>query len=334
MNTSSDHIDDLIASYLAGEASADQIALLETWKEQSESNRRYFEQLRLIFEKAATVTSVGEFDTDKAWEAVRRKLPHARPVEVLESDRPYTYWRMAAGIILLIAAGVFTYQFFSQTENVSVQLVSAGQTAADTLPDGSNVFLNRETRVDYTFDAKANRHTAKLSGEAYFNIEHQENKTFIVEAQGTFIKDIGTSFNVKAYPDSHTIEVVVEEGEVMFYTKSDSGVYVKAHGKGIYNRDTGKFTVAQPEANVTAYKTKFFNFSDHSLATVVRSLNDVYSTQIEIDPRLKDCRLTVSFNNETIEEIAQVIAETLGLTVSRDGEVIKLKGSGCGHTQP
>jgi transmembrane sensor len=333
LKTSPDHIDDLIASYLAGEASRDEIAFLNTWKEQSESNRRYFDQLSLIFEKAATVATVAEFDTDEAWEKVRQKLLlKKRPAPILPRD--YTYWRIAAGIALFLAAGIFSYQFFQRQSSVTMHFLSDKATAADTLPDGSGVFLNRETRVDYVFDSKKNTHTARLSGEAYFNIQHDDEKTFIVEAQGTFIKDIGTSFNVKAYPDSATIEVVVEEGEVMFYTQTDSGVYLRANGKGIYNKKTGRFTVAQPEPNVAAYKTKFFSFNNHTLGTVVGTLNEVYSTQIEIDPKLNDCKLTVSFNNETIDEIAQIIAETLGLTVSKDDNVIKLKGSGCGQTQP
>jgi transmembrane sensor len=335
LSTSPDHIDALIASYLAGEASTDEIAFISEWKEQSETNRRYFDQLKLIFEKTATVAIVEEFNTDKAWEKVRQKLPgRQRSLTIAPPESHYTYWRIAAGIVLFIAAGIFSYQFFQRQASMSVELLSDKRTAADTLPDGSGVFLNRETRVDYVFDSKKNTHTARLSGEAYFNIQHDEGKTFIVEAHGTFIKDIGTSFNVKAYPDSATIEVVVEEGEVMFYTEIDSGVYLKANGKGVYNKNTGKFTVAQPEPNVTAYKTKFFSFSNHSLGTVVRTLNEVYSTQIHIDPKLQDCKLTVSFNNETIDEIAQIIAETLGLTVAKDGKLIKLKGSGCGQTQP
>ena len=335
MNTSPDHIDDLIASYLAGEASRAEIAFLNTWKEQSESNRRYFDQMTLIFEKAATVATVAEFDTDKAWEKVRQQLTgKKRSMPKLSHENQYSYWRVAAGIALFIATGIFAYHFFQHQATVSMHVLSDKTTAADTLPDGSGVFLNRETRLDYVFDSRKNTHSARLSGEAYFDIKHNDEKTFIVEAQGTFIKDIGTSFNVKAYPDSATIEVVVEEGEVMFYTQTDSGVYLRANGKGVYNKKTGKFTVAQPEPNVTAYKTKFFSFSNHTLGTVVRTLNEVYSTHIEIDPKLNDCKLTVSFNNETIDEIAQIIAETLGLTVSKDGNVIKLKGSGCGQTQP
>ena len=139
---------------------------------------------------------------------------------------------------------------------------------------------------------------------------------------------------MKAYPDSPTVEVVVEEGEVMFYSEGNPGVYLKANGKGIYNKNTKTFTVSDPEPNVTAYKTKFFSFSNNDLRTVIKSLNDVYAEKIQIDQKLAGCRLTVSFNNESIDEIASIIGETLGLSVVRSGNLIRLEGSGCNVATP
>jgi ferric-dicitrate binding protein FerR (iron transport regulator) len=134
---------------------------------------------------------------------------------------------------------------------------------------------------------------------------------------------------VKAYPEDNTVEVVVVEGKVMFYTDTDSGIYLSENGKGIYNKTTKTFSIEQPEENVLAYKTRFFSFSDTDLRTAVASLNNVYDKKIVISENLHRCRLTVSFNNEDIDEIASVMAETLGLTVTTTGNEIRLEGSGC-----
>nr|WP_262899652.1 FecR family protein [Chryseosolibacter histidini] len=210
-----------------------------------------------------------------------------------------------------------------------MEVATNQKSEADTLPDGSGVYLNKETQLAYTFDKKKKAHVVKLKGEAYFNIQHNDDKTFIIDVDGVMIKDIGTSFNVKAYPESNTVEVVVEEGEVMFYTEKDSGLYLRAGGKGVYNKVSKTFTVEQADPNVTAYKTRFFIFSDTDLATVVNELNEVYNKKIVVGSHLEQCRLTVSFNNETIEEIANVIAETLGLTTKISGNDIVLEGKGC-----
>src|SRR5690606_34608109 len=114
---------------------------------------------------------------------------------------------------------------------------------------------------------------------------------------------------------SGSIEVVVDEGEVLFYTKDNPGVQLKAGDRGVYDRARGQFTVASREPNATAYKTKSFVFDGDALKEVISTLNAVYDRPMRIDDGLEDCKLTVSFNEEDIEEIAHVIAETLNLSV-------------------
>jgi ferric-dicitrate binding protein FerR (iron transport regulator) len=171
----------------------------------------------------------------------------------------------------------------------------------------------------------------KLKGEAYFNIHHEDDKKFIVEAEGLYIRDIGTAFNVTAYPESNTVEVVVVEGEVEFFTDDNPGIRLTANGKGVYNKNTKTFSIEQPENNVLAYKTRFFSFSDADLGSVVESLNSVYDKKIIVSEPLKACRLTVSFNDEEIGEIGAVIAETLNLRITETETEIVLEGEGCGN---
>jgi len=326
------HIDDLIGKYLAQEASAEETKFLHTWLSQSEANRRRFDQFKMIFDSAATVKNLPAFDTDEAWSNLKARLhqkPEAKTVQLQSQVSIGLFWRIAASIVFVLGAGFFAYQMMKPASVSTIEVATQTAPESDTLPDGSGVFLNKETKLAYTYDRKKKTHTVKLKGEAYFNIQHDDDKTFVVEVEDVLIKDIGTSFNVKAYPEANTIEVVVEQGEVMFYTEKDSGIYLRAGGKGVYHKDTKTFTVEQIEPNVTAYKTKFFIFSDSDLATVMEELNAVYDKRIRIAGNLKNCRLTVSFNNENIDEIATVIAETLGLTVKTTDQEIVLEGKGC-----
>ena len=209
-----------------------------------------------------------------------------------------------------------------------VELASHESVAHDTLPDGSTLSLNKKTTLQYAADRQTR--VAKLQGEAYFNVRHDPDKEFLVVVDKIFIEDIGTAFNVTAYPDSSTVEVLVDEGEVHFYSTENAGVNLTAGQMGIYNKRTHAFSTREAQPNITAYKTRSFTFSNDSLSTVIAALNRVYKTKIHIDENLKNCRLTVAFKNEKIQEIANVIAETLGLTISESGDIIELKGSGCG----
>jgi len=334
LNTNLNDIDDLIGKYLAGEAGADEAAWVESWAKADERNQRYFDQLKTIFQKAGEVKEYQTFDTDAAW----NKLKHAMrdqgngKVVPMHDHRRGTlavFWRVAASVVLLATVGFFAYKLVTPQVTQPVVVATERATAADTLPDGSDVFLNRETQITYAYNKKEKTHTVKLKGEAYFNIHHEDDKKFVVQIGDIFIRDIGTAFNVKAYPDNEIVEVVVSQGEVMFYTNTDSGVYLRANGKGIYNRKTKKFTIDQPEANVLSYKTKLFIFDNTDLATVAAALNNVYERKIVVSENLKQCRLNVTFNNEQLDAIVDVIAETYNLKVREMGGQIILEGPGC-----
>jgi transmembrane sensor len=336
MENSYNHIDDLIGKYLAGESSPEESNLVESWLSENESNRRYFNQLKVIFARAAAITEVQHFDTDAAWNNLKSKINPKAEAKIVEM-KPETnsfglFLRIAASVISVLGAGFFAYQFLKKDNVVAlaqIEIVTESKTEADTLPDGSEVFLNKSTKLAYEFDKKKKEHVVKLKGEAYFSIHHEKHNDFVVKVEDVFVKDVGTSFNVKAYPESNTIEVFVEEGEVMFYTDKDSGVYLKANGKGVYDKITKKFYIEQPEANTTAYKTRFFSFTDTDLQTVVNNVNAVYDKKITISPNLANCRLTVTFDNESVEEIAGVIAETLNLNVKQTSQGISLEGLAC-----
>lgn len=332
MKTDANDIDNLIARCLAAEATSEEVAFVEEWKAKEENNRRYFEQMKIIFEKATAAPVSMAFDTDEAWMKMQGQLARTRQgpwVPVPSKPTPYRlYWRIAAGIVLLLSVGLLASRFFGSSSPRPIELAAHEKMRQDTLPDGSALFLNRQTTIQYTSDEETR--VAKLQGEAYFNVRHDQDHAFMVVTDGVFILDMGTSFNVKAYADSSTVEVVVDEGEVRFYSEGDTGVHLKAGDMGVYNRETGTFTKGEPAANTTAYKTRLFMFNDDSLSTVVETLNRVYDTKISIAENLAKCRLTVSFDNERIEEIAHVIAETLGLTIVESDHVIRLQGSGCG----
>jgi transmembrane sensor len=331
------HIDELIGKYLAGEATSSEIEQVERWEKESDSNKHYVSQVKLIFDKASSIKEWQQFDQDAAWNKMKVKLQkrEAKTVSIKSENKTNNsfqlnwVWRVAASIVLTLGIGYYFYQQNTSSTIDPVEVVAETKAIENVLPDGSDVFLNKKTKLFYSFDQDKQQHTVKLKGEAYFDIKHDEKKKFIIDVDGVFIRDIGTSFNVKAYPKSGKIEVVVKEGEVEFFTETDSGVFLRAGGKGVYDKQTKKFFIEQPESNVLAYKTKFFSFNDQNLESAVEELNEIYDKRIVLSDKLKNCRLTVTFNNEDIEEIARVLADTYGLTVKETSKEIILDGAGC-----
>ena len=328
-------IDDLIGKYLAGEAGPDESRIVESWVSQKPENKKYFDQVKVIFDRASSITDVQRFDTDAAWNKMRSKITQRHETKIIQLPEKKSqvglYLRVAASLAIAVGIGLIAYRWLNPATTSTMRVATELKTQADTLPDGTNVFLNRKTELAYEFDKRKEKHMVKLRGEAYFKIQSENDKKFIVQTEEIFIEDIGTSFNVTAYPEQNTIEVVVDEGEVIFYSDVNPGVHVRANEKGVFNKTTRSFTLTKPEPNTTAYKTKFFSFSDNDLQTVINELNEVYPQKIRINESIQDCRLTVTFKNEEPKEIANVIAETLGLTVKVSGHEILLEGSGCGQ---
>jgi transmembrane sensor len=325
-----EHIDELIAKYLAGEASQEETGIVQAWKERSQSNRQYVEQFSTIFSHSTAAKDLQSFDTDAAWLRVKKGLDKDPGVIQFPPQRRERslYWKIAAGLLLTLLAGIYFFRLPNES-NTPVVVSSQTETVNDTLPDGSNVFLNKESTIRYAYDKKAGERRVELKGEAFFTIKHDESRKFVIDIDGVLIRDIGTAFNVKAPENSSTIEVSVNEGEVMFYTAEDSGVYLRAGAKGVYDKQLKKFTIEQPDVNALAYKTRVFNFNNTDLASVVRQLNGVYHKQIELSPAIRYCRLTVGFNNEPQEEVIAIITETLGLKAIESNGKILLDGAGC-----
>lgn len=328
-----EHIDELIAKSLAGEAGPDERATLGQWVNASEDNRRYFRSFEILFDGAAAGKQKQQFDTDAAWNALREKVRQSSSdPSVVDSEKASRswYWKAAAAILLIMAAGYLVIR--QSPENpVTVTVESGAETLLDTLPDGSTAFLNASSTLAYEYTVRDESRRLTLKGEAYFSVDHAEESPFIIECAGVFIKDLGTTFNVRAYPESPTVEVYVESGEVAFYTESDDGLYLRAGETGTYTRRTGTFIKSSShDENILSYKTRIFNFSDADLRSVVEDLNKVYPTKVRLDnEKLGNCRLNVTFREESIEDITGIIAETLGLSATKGNGEIILGGAGC-----
>jgi transmembrane sensor len=328
-------IDDLIGKVLAGEATHEEREIVDSWCREHADNQKYFDQTRTIFENAAAVKFEIAFDSDEAWQKMRTRLK--RPARGLQVEfKVMNMWqvaRVAAGLAVLAVASVWTYTWL-QTPTPTIKVVAHATTAQDTLPDGTTAFLNKKSTITYKFDKKTQTRKVELKGEGFFEVKHEEERPFVIETDEALVRDLGTAFNIKAYPGEDTVEVVVKEGVVQFYTANDPGINLVAGETGLYSKRSKSFTkLHRADTNVFAYKTGVFAFHATDLRSVIARVNEVYDARISLgNDKIGDCRLTVNFTNEELETIVDVIAETLALQVERKDEKRKeivLTGPGC-----
>lgn len=337
MNEQQPITEDLLGKYLAQETDAQESALVEAWLKKDVANKKEFDDYKYILaqiaiSKAENPAEQINVNVDAAWKKVKSQMqPAVTPKVVAMKPTKQVFFtpiRIAASITLLLA-GILAL-FLSRKEPEIISLKTTQNTLEQTLPDGSVVFLNANTNLSYPSDFEGDIREINLTGEAFFKVQRNESKPFIIHANGSDIRVLGTSFNVKAY--TKNVKVSVESGKVEFKHEKKQTLLVKGEEAEFEaEKDTIRKAVIL-DKNTFAYKTKTFVFEDSSLEHVINVLSENYHTKIILkNNNIKSCRLTTTFTNETLPNALNVIAETLNLKVTPEGEKYIIDGDGCGQ---
>lgn len=320
-------IDALLASYLAGESDAAGVAEAEAWIAASEENRAYFESMRKTWNATAAKHAAHRFDTDAAWSKLKSRME-----ETTTQPAKRKNYGWVAAVLFLLGFGVVTWQLMSTADPVKqMQLASTDALLTDTLSDGSVISLNRDSKLDYpsSFD-KNGRREVTLTGEAFFDVAHDAEHPFIIHTPLMDVKVLGTSFNVRAYPNSDSVRVSVKTGRVQCTAAGDT-VVITPGEFAVYHKDTGRLRKGIDEdPNTLSYRSRIFSFRRTPLSEAITKLNDVYGSSIVLkNDQLRNCPLDADFKNQTIDNIISVIEVALNLSAKREGKNIVLDGPGC-----
>lgn len=236
--------------------------------------------------------------------------------------------KIAASIVLVVAAGIIFYQL---TNNTAEHLI-AEQILVQSLQDGSTVTLNAKSELSYplVFSDKSIREV-RLKGEAFFEVEKNPEKPFIIKTSTVRVEVLGTSFSVTSRDGEPTSSVIVASGSVAVRYGGKSLV-LKPNEKAILDRSSGRlFKVINDDPNYLSWKTKVFVFDDTPLDKVVANLSNAYQTEIRLSTEnLRECPVTVSFNNQSLNTILEILKATLGLSIEKTDGRFEISGQGCG----
>jgi len=254
-------------------------------------------------------------------------------------------FRAAAMIILLIGLYSLYWQFLKPVN----EIVLSGETRVlhDTLPDGSKITLNRESKLVYPDKFSKYQRTVKLTGEAFFEVKHDAAHPFVVDAGLARIRVLGTSFSVKTQTQPprqgnpfRVVEVTVIEGSVMLFTvdvkSGDTASVILASGEtGVLESGSSRPVLSGLAApDNTFWANRSLDFRGTALRDVLTLLKKYYPVSIGVsNPEILECRLTASFVDEPVSRILLVISESFGLRLEGRGENYLLTGNGCGGVQ-
>lgn len=193
--------------------------------------------------------------------------------------------KYAAVILITLGLAFFLKGEFNSSEKDLVQTFSSeqGSVSSILLSDGSRIWLNSGSTLHFVKRSK-NYIEAKLSGEGYFEIEHNPDREFVVQTGNLRIHDLGTKFNIKAYEEDEGISATLAEGIIEI--RNEEGVRLlemKPNDHFEFNKLTSHSLLKTVDPALTAgWKDGKFVFMDMDLAEICRELEKWYGVEISI----------------------------------------------------
>ena len=235
-------------------------------------------------------------------------------------------WVAVCAVLLMVGIGV-PYIQFGRSEKILYTEVSTsfGEKKEWVLPDGSVVNMNACTTLKYPehFDGKERK--IELNGEAYFQVMRNEKKPFIVRTSDFDVKVLGTSFDVKAYPDNEIAQISVESGKVEV-DLSDAMMRLVADEQVQINTASNEYVKKKADhKQVMTWLQNKLHYNNTPLNDVIKDLERIYNCKIKIAPEQNiNCLLSGDHDNKSLHSVLQSIEYVTGIKYKQENGCIIL----------
>jgi ferric-dicitrate binding protein FerR (iron transport regulator) len=253
---------------------------------------------------------------------------------------PFGFMKIAAMLLLTLGAGLIGYRLTHQKKTIAISysILSAGAGVKKQflLADGSTVFLNSGSSLKVPSDFGINTRSVSLSGEAFFDIKHDAAKPFTITAGKTIVKDLGTSFDVNAYPDENHISIAVASGRVSAAQNNRHGklmVVAASLTRGqqfVYDYGNHNYSIRHiPGNDIAAWKSNRMIFDNASFDEIATIIERWYNVKVSLNGSAGCRRYTISFNNEPIDKVMNVMKRLSGMSYRIDNKNVWINTKNC-----
>lgn len=315
---------ELIAKYLAGEATRVEKQEVEDWLNSDPANQLTLNGLK----KAMRPHRLNEPDfsgsMEKDWLAIEKKVGGNKKILRVEAVRQANWWlKIAAAFLILVTVGyAIWFAANSPAFQDEQQYATLETLRVVTLSDSSRVWLNRDSRLTISSDFGDESRKVALVGEAYFEVAKDAARPFIVTAGDIITRVVGTEFNVKMVARHKTVKVTVTEGKVAVSNDEDEPVYLTLGEMATY-RDNKLHKGKNSDLNFLAWKTGIVRFEGATLKEVCSFLSEHYNADIRLGEKSLDNQtITTVLDNLELQAALDIIATTLNLEIEKKDSTI------------
>lgn len=307
-------------------------------------NQEMLEALTKVMDEDSIVDNILE---EQVEEGKSKTPPSALPRRLINIDSSKTnkkgwkYLRVAASVAIVLGVSFGLYQL-NQPENLinttkQTQYIKRenppGVRSVITLADGTKVSLNAASSLEFPRGFKGEKRLVYLEGEAFFEVQKNPEKPFVVITNKIATTVVGTSFNIEAYPEGEQINISLIEGKVRVEAFKDSDQHQKTEEtfltpgeQVIYRKDEQALKKGKFDRNAaTAWKDGMLYFKKADFKEIIDKLEKWYGVKFKVlNQNQGDIRFTGTFQNETLKNILEAISYSQKFTYQIEGENITI----------
>jgi ferric-dicitrate binding protein FerR (iron transport regulator) len=350
MNQISEYIEELLTALFSGEISETEAKNLREWVNASAENAQLLDAYRNTNFALTCYAHKDHYDTNEAWRNMTRILNETPPLGRLRRMMK-SVCRYVAIFAFAFTCGVATMYFYAaqRTQDeadaelfYTEYIVPYGSKSMVTLPDSSSIWLNAGSKLRYSSAFNKTEREVFIEGEAYFKVTRNEQKPFFVKSSAVTLKVLGTSFNIKAYPEEDRVETTVESGSVqvlrnvkgqlmdkLVLTTGQKVTIIKSAGtddlpipdlttshlsparKNVLPEKVAEKTVVTKNVTTelyTSWKDKRWLIEQEALESLAVKLERRYNIRITFaDEALKNISFSGTLRDETLEQVLEAV---------------------------
>ncbi len=331
---------EIIDKYFRNQATPEEVKKALKWFETPEGQKYLQERMEVDFalmERDELKPFVPELDSEQLYKSIEKRINRKPFAGKRKSDWLSPILKVAAMIAVILTTSIL---YFTQTADVTDDITESVpvvfqtddvQQNIITLRDGSVVHLNHDSELIVAKNFLDGTREVTLTGEAYFEIEHDADQPFIIHANQSSVEVLGTAFNVRSLTNTNNVQVAVVDGRVSFANKIHNEKELSVVlSKGQYGYlDIEEQTIAVDEVaieNYMAWKSGRLVFEELALSQVCTQLHRLYQIECRYEnEEIKDFQLTANFSNDSLEKTLSVIALTLKIDYNIENEQVHWK---------
>lgn len=301
----------ILYKFFEGTASQEEQEQIREWMEASPEHERIFFKERRLFDMMLLLAQ------EKKTETIQRTffLP-----------RPLTEWiKIAAVVAITLGISLFYSQQETNEHLMAMQTIAvpAGQRINLMLPDGTQVWLNARTTLQYPVSFGKGERKVELDGEAYFEVAKQGKQSFIVQTGKGKVEVLGTHFNIEAYADTGTFETTLMEGSVRVTSAENPSQSLILHPDSKAVLKEGMFEVFPvDDYNRYRWREGLICFRNAPFETIMHEFEKYYGKTIQIrNQHILKYNYTGKFRQaDGIDYALRVLQKDLRFSYSQDDE--------------